>query len=99
MLRLMVSDGNSEIRGAVQDMQELRDQLEQLKQELVSVTNGTVRDGKRAMKQTQDDLERIIAPPEIRDQRPAVPSPVKRPLPPELVLPNRIEITDDPMTA
>lgn len=85
----------SEIRGAIQDMQDLRSQIDQLKQELISVSNGAVRDGKQAIAQTQEEIERTIAPPVDRNPdttstgKPADTAPSED-------LPNRIEVPDDP---
>jgi Sec-independent protein translocase protein TatA len=83
-----------EIKGAMRDMQDLRRQVDQLKQELISVTNGAARDGKKSVADIKQELERTIAPPTItnRDQEPgdeiSVPSTED--------LPSRLEVPDDP---
>lgn len=81
-----------EIKGAIQDMQDLRSQIEELKQELISVTNGAVREGKQAIADTQEEIERTIAPPQIR--KIGNNSPANQVLVEDL--PKRIEVPDDP---
>ena len=85
----------TEIKGAMQDMQELRGQIEQLKQELLSVTNGAVRDGKQAVTEVQDEIERTIAPPLKRQPDSKSDDQPDNPVSSE-GLPNRLEVPDDP---
>ena len=84
-----------EIRGAIQDMQDLRSQIDQLKEELMSVTNGAAREGKQAIEQVQEEIERTIAPPVERLS--GQPPPLKET---ESLLtdslPKRKEVPDDP---
>ena len=84
-----------DIRGAVQDVQDLRSQVEQLKKELLSVTNGVAADSRRAIRHSEEDLKRTIAPPEkaILDSDPTTSNEAAEQ---EVVLPNRIDIDDDP---
>ncbi|MFN2134370.1 MAG: twin-arginine translocase TatA/TatE family subunit [Candidatus Promineifilaceae bacterium] len=84
-----------EIRGTLQDMQDLRKQLDDLKQELMSVTNGAVRDGQKVFKQTEEELKRTIAPPITLEQASKSAPPVVDVLSSE-ELPQRIEVPDDP---
>jgi Tat protein translocase TatB subunit len=87
--------GSSEIRGALQEVQDLQSQLEQLKQEFLSVTNGAVRDGQKAMNQTRAELERTIAPPTKRPSNNQPAAEKEEAFSPE-ALPSRLEIPDDP---
>lgn len=84
-----------EIRGALRDMQDLRNQVEQLKQELISVSNGAVRDGKKAITETKEELERTIAPPAFREADKESSDQSIEQLT-EVDLPNRLEVPDDP---
>lgn len=89
-----IQDAN-EIKGAMQDMQDLRNQIEQLKQDLISVSSGAVREGKQAVSQTQEEIERTIAPPANRD--PDTESAVQPVNPPPAEdLPKRLEVPADP---
>ncbi|MFN2170655.1 MAG: twin-arginine translocase TatA/TatE family subunit [Candidatus Promineifilaceae bacterium] len=84
-----------EIRGALNDMQDLRNQVEQLKQELISVSNTAVRDSKGTSKETQEELKRTIAPPNLLKN---VEEPPVQPIEPlaEEDLPKRLDVPDDP---
>jgi Tat protein translocase TatB subunit len=83
-----------EIRGALRDMQDLRDQVEQLKKELISVSNAPVIESKKTLQNTQEEIERTIALPYKRDPEvESTDNPIE-PLP-NLDLPNRLEISDD----
>ncbi|MFN2207161.1 MAG: twin-arginine translocase TatA/TatE family subunit [Candidatus Promineifilaceae bacterium] len=93
-----------EIRGAVQDMRDLRDQLDQLKKELISVSNGATREGKQAVAEIQHELERTIAPPGKSETSAGtsnsamvetIDNPAAEPLSSD-DLPKRLEIPDDP---
>ena len=83
-----------EIRGALRDMQDLRDQVEQLKKELISVSNAPIRESKKTLQDTKEEIERTIALPYKRD--PEV-EPTDNPVEPllNIDLPNRLEISDD----
>lgn len=85
-----------EIRGALRDMQDLRDQVEQLKRELISVSNGAIRESKQALQETREELERTIALPPVQSklETESIDPPVE-PLS-KVDLPNRLEIPDDP---
>jgi Sec-independent protein translocase protein TatA len=83
-----------EIKGALQDMQDLRDQVEQLKKELISVSNGAVLDTKKTLKETQEELERTIAPTNLlKKTEDSTIKPAEQPADAEL--PNRLEIPED----
>jgi Tat protein translocase TatB subunit len=84
-----------EIRGALSDMQDLRNQVQQLKQELISVTNGAVSDGRNVVQETQEELKRTIAPPNI-PQAGEEPSGQSVENPSKVDLPNRLDVPDDP---
>lgn len=90
--------GSDEVRSAMQEMQDLRSQLDQLKRELTSVANGTVKDSKRAARETREQLERTIAPPAKRApaaNHEGVPVPEGEGTTPN-TLPNRVDVPDDP---
>ncbi len=88
----------NEIRGAIQDMQDLRSQIEDLKKELLSVTDGAVKEGKNALAQTQEELRRTIAPPDIvqTEDPPSAHDKTPNEMTPVEELPKRLEIPDDP---
>ena len=83
-----------ELKGAMRDMQDLRRQVDQLKQELLSVTNGAMRDSKESLSEIQKEVERTIAPPAITNpaQEPDSSTSVSSPED----LPSRLEVPDDP---
>lgn len=83
-----------EIRGALRDMQDLREQVEQLKQELISVSSTPVRETKKTLQKTQEEVERTIGLPLKRDPEVESSDNPIEPLP-NIDLPNRLEITDD----
>ena len=76
-------------------MQDLRSQIDQLKQDLISVTNGADRDSEQAIAETQEVIERTIAPPVIRKPDITSTSQPVNPVP-SGDLPNRLEVPDDP---
>jgi Sec-independent protein translocase protein TatA len=85
-----------EIRGAMQDMQDLRSQLEELKNELISVSNGATREGQQAVAKIQDEVQRATALPQKRDEGAVPPTCTSlKPLSSD-DLPRRLEIPDDP---
>jgi Sec-independent protein translocase protein TatA len=89
-----IQDAN-EIRGAIQDMQDLRSQLEELKQELMSVSNGAARDGRKALSEIQDEVERTIAPPQKLDPDTTSTNQQVTSLSSQ-DLPSRLVVSDDP---
>jgi Sec-independent protein translocase protein TatA len=86
---------SDEIRSTLRDMQELRSQLDELKHELMSVTGGALRDGRQAVQETREELERTIAPPDSLT-RAAKSRPESESYAPPETLPNRVEVPDDP---
>jgi Tat protein translocase TatB subunit len=84
-----------EIRGAMNDMQDLRNQVEQLKKELISVSNGAVRDSQDVLKETQEELKRTISPPTLQKKAEKSAKQHIEPLN-EDELPNRLDVPDDP---
>lgn len=88
--------GSAEIKETMREMQELQGELAQLKQQLLSQTNGLTQDAKKAVAQTKAELERTIAPPAASGSTAVPPeSSPTAPLAPE-ELPKRIEVSDDP---
>jgi sec-independent protein translocase protein TatB len=88
-------DGTDEIKGAWNEMQDLRRQINDLKGELTSVTHNALKDGTKPLADIKEEVERTIAPPSLMapasDGAAASDTP---PEPPEL--PKRIEVVDDP---
>ena len=98
---------SSEVKGAWNDMLEMRRQIEELKGELMSVTKSALSEGTSALNETKQELERTIAPPALRRQQSKEPTgngetkivvmPVEeKTTPPAVKLPNRVEVPDDP---
>lgn len=101
-------DGESnEIKGAWNDMQDMRRQIDELKSELMATTKGALNDGTSALNETKQEIERTIAPPSLIRQVPETddtdsetkvednPADKEDPAPP-LSLPKRVTIADDP---
>jgi Sec-independent protein translocase protein TatA len=101
-------DGDSsEIKGAWNDMQDMRRQIEELKGELMSVSKSAVNEGTGALKETRREIERTIAPPSLlpkvpetsetgSDFEPKETPNGEVPSPETVKLPNRIDVPDDP---
>ena len=88
-------DGTDEIKGAWNEMQDLRRQLNDLRGELTSVTNNALNDGKKPLVDMKKEVERTIAPPSL--MAPAPDGAAADDTPPEpLELPKRIKVDDDP---
>lgn len=98
----------SEIKAAWNDMQEMRQQIEDLKGEFMTVTRSALNEGNGALKGIQEEIERTIAPPAILKKVPEVnensvksdPTPIlsdqAQSSPPPIQLPNRVAVPDDP---
>ena len=88
-------DGTDEIKGAWNEMKDLRRQIDNLKGELTSVTHKALNDGKKPLADLKEEVERTIAPPSFRasavDDAAVTDTP-----PPPSQLPKRIEVVDDP---
>jgi Sec-independent protein translocase protein TatA len=56
-------DGTDEIKGAWNEMKDLRRQIDNLKGELTSVTHKALNDGKKPLADLKEEVERTIAPP------------------------------------
>ncbi len=95
-------DGAEELRGAMQDVKELRRQVSELRQELMAGTTGSLNAGRTAVRETQESLKSILPPDLTASEAPKkvqeTSSPtdnggVSAPLP---QIPNPIEVPDDP---
>ena len=86
-----------ELKGAWQDMQDLRRQIDDLRGELTSVTGAILNEGKKSIEETEKDLKRTIAPPRLQsiDEQEKKVKNSENGRPPQ-VLPKRIEVDDDP---
>ncbi len=104
-LNAELDDEKGELKGAWDDMQDLRRQIDELKGELGAVTGGAVKDANKMLADTKRDVERTIAPPKFTS--PAEEEVVEEPQvtsennhnndePALLKLPKRIEVADDP---
>ena len=104
-LNAELDDEKGELKGAWDDMQDLRRQIDELKGELSAVTGGAVKDANKMLADTKRDVERTIAPPKFTS--PAEEHVAEEPVaaadnnhdadaPPLLELPQRIEVADDP---
>jgi Sec-independent protein translocase protein TatA len=96
---------NNELKGAWNDMQDLRRQIDELKGELTAVTGGAVQDANKMLADTKREVERTIAPPQFNPSAAedsieasaaaGEPDDIDIP-PPPVKLPTRIEVADDP---
>lgn len=62
-------DESGELRGALDDVQALRQQVEELRQELRSSTGGVVQEGREAWRQGQQWTQGTIQPPNLPDKQ------------------------------
>jgi len=104
---LDVDGESSEIKGAWNDMQDMRRQIEELKGELMSVTRSALNEGNSALNETKLEVERTIAPPSLLPKIPEISetsletmldeplSEVENSSPP-IKLPKRVDVPDDP---
>ncbi len=88
-------DGTDEIKGAWNEMKDLRRQIDNLKGELTSVTHKALNDGKKPLADLKEEVERTIAPPSFRPSA-VDDAAVSDTPPPPPQLPKRIEVADDP---
>lgn len=95
---------NNELKGAWNDMQDLRRQIDELKGELTAVTGKAMQDANKMLAGTKDDVERMIAPPKFAPKNNQKSEPAleadgesgQLDIPPPVTLPKRIEVADDP---
>lgn len=97
-------DGADDLKGAVQDIQEMQRQLAELRSELRSATRGAVSESEQALREPHEALRRSIKPPTLS------PGTVERKegasgkprsqstngTSPSTKLPNPIDVPDDP---
>ncbi|MCA9977693.1 MAG: twin-arginine translocase TatA/TatE family subunit [Anaerolineales bacterium] len=99
-------DEGNELRGAMQDVQDLRRQVDDLRRELMAATINPVQQGKAALKEGQDVLQQSIAPPQLRVKMaegnratavsPPAPAVDGTAVPTPVPVPNLIDVPDDP---
>jgi sec-independent protein translocase protein TatB len=89
-------DQEGDIKGAMQDVQELRRQVAELRRELVSTTIGTVQESKAAVQESRQMLEEAVKPPALKPQPDKTAQATNGELPPAAALPKPLEVSDDP---
>ncbi len=92
---LAAADKNGDLKGAMDDIQALRQQVNDLKRGLQSSALQSIEEAKTAVHANQDAIEKSLANP----NRPSNSSPnqIAPPtLAPDLKLPNLVEVPDDP---
>ena len=95
---------NNELKGAWNEMQDLRRQIDELKGELTAVTGGAIKETNKLLSDTKDEVQRTIAPPQFStsvQEKLEITSEASEEdnfdVPPPLVkLPKRLEVADDP---
>ncbi len=104
---LDMDNESNELKGAWNDMQDMRRQIDELKGELMSVTKSALNEGTGALEETKQEIERTIAPQSLlkkmsetnlsnavdghSDNNTTENSPSA-----PVTLPNRVEVVDDP---
>ena len=91
-------DDSGELKGAIQDVQDLRRQVAELRQEITKGVAGPVQEAQEALDDGHKALNQIILPPAIqaKQDEEAEPSANGNVAQPPLVLPKPIEVADDP---
>ena len=104
-------DEGDDLRGAVNDMKLLQRQVADLRRELTVATMGSAEDAKARLRETEDEIKRSIAPPELQKKgengvdseeiaakdETAVSNPTSSTTPTaSFKLPNPVEVADDP---
>lgn len=102
---LEAADEGGDLKGAMQDIQDLQRQLAELRGELTATTRGAAREGETAVRETQALLEQSIKPPNLRASPPVArrehgSAPPRPPSAngalPAAKLPSPIDVPDDP---
>lgn len=104
---LDMDDESNELRGAWNDMQDMRRQIEELKGELMSVTKSALNEGTGALEETKQEIERTIAPQSILDKMSdnyssksndgnSENGTTEKSSSTPAALPSRVEVSDDP---
>jgi Tat protein translocase TatB subunit len=83
---------SGELRAAMEDVQDLRRQVQELRQELTGVTSDTVKSGQEALRESQELVENSIAPPSEQTAKPVSSSSNGR----NHNLPKPVDVPDDP---
>lgn len=102
-------DESGELRGALDDVQALRRQVEELRQELRASTGGVVQEGREAWREGQQWAQGSIQPPDLPDKQQSSISPPTPPQanedgieeekkidPADFELPTPLDVPDDP---
>lgn len=87
-------DETGELKQALKEVQSLRQQVADIRNEITSTATGALTDSKQIVKNTRSEFENVIKPPTLnvaKENGSAAPD-----APPVLpALPNRVDITDD----
>ena len=92
-------DEAGDLRGAMNEVDELRRQIAELRDELISTAETPIRDTRKILDDTKREVDQTIAPPSLiggangGNPEPKItedPSPTPQPLP------KRVEVSDDP---
>lgn len=66
---LNAADSDGQLKETYNELQILRSQIDELRQEVTSVTRGVVNEGKQAIDATRTEAENMIAPPTLQRSR------------------------------
>lgn len=95
-------DGSGDLRGTMEEVKQLRQQVRDLRRELTSSTMSPINESKQILKESQQMVEQSIAPPSLKsiragaaeDGQQASSTPQAPSTPSEL--PKPVEVPDDP---
>ena len=76
---LSAADSDGQLRETYDELQLLRQQVNELRHEVTSVTRGTLQEGQQAIDEARAEVENLIAPPSLRMVEPKEPSTVRPP--------------------
>lgn len=95
-------DKSGELRGAMDEVQELRRQIAELRDELLNSADSSIKDTRQILEDTRREVEQTIAPPGLSSSpNGSQPTPTAEeaddiPPPEPLTLPKRVDVPDDP---
>lgn len=107
---LSAADSDGQLKETYNELQLLRQQINELRQEVTTVTRGTLDEGKQAIDATRAEAQNMIMPPNMRSSHETEPKSVRppslspspgnghsngaAPVPPNL--PTRVDVPEDP---
>lgn len=107
---LSAADSDGQLRDTYNELQVLREQINELRQEVTTVTRGTLEESKQAIEATRAEAQNMIMPPDMQSAREPEPKSVRppslspsptngrsngvSPAPPNL--PSRVDVPEDP---